>query len=157
LRGWGILGPILRLAVRFTPQRASADILRYLSVTAQADQSVLQAVDSLSRHHQAPDIRSRLRSINEHIQQGGSLWDGLASQGFLSRQQSSLLHAAEVAGGLPYALSERSLQFEREHTHRLICFMEYARVTAVLALCLGTSFIVISLFMPLIQLINDLS
>ncbi len=154
---WVITGPVMRLSVRLSPQRASADILRYLGVVAQANQPMLGAIDTLSQHHKAKDIRNKLHSVKERLKQGGVLWEALAAKGFLSKQKAALLHTAEVAGDLPYALKEKSQQFEKEHQHRMICFMEYTRVTAILMLCFMTGFFAISLFMPLIQLMNDLS
>ena len=154
---WLVFAPFLRFSVSFAPKRASADVLRYLGVVAQADRPIFEAVESLSQHHQAPDIRRRLRKITNGLKQGGSLWDGLMVTGFLSRKMASLLRAAEVAGDLPYALSEKSQQIERENFHQLICFMEYVRVFTVLLLCLLTTFVTISMFMPLVQLMNDLS
>jgi len=148
---------LVKLGVRFTPQRASADILRYLGVVAQADKPILGAIDTLSQHHKAGDIRAKLRNVKERLKQGGVLWEALAAKGFLSKQKAALLHTAEVAGDLPYALKEKSLQFEKEHQHRMICFMEYVRVAAILMLCSMTAFFVISMFAPLIQLMNDLS
>ncbi len=148
---------LLKLGLRFSPQRASADILRYLGVVAQADKPILGAIDTLSQYHKAGDIRGKLRSVKERLKQGGVVWESLAAKGFLSKQKAALLHTAEVAGDLPYALKEKSLQFEKEHIHRMICFMEYVRVAAILLLCLMTSFFVISLFMPLVKLMNDLS
>ncbi len=147
----------VKLGVRFTPQRASADILRYLGVVAQADQPVLKAIDTLSQYYKAGDIRRRLGSVKERIKQGGVLWEALAAKGFLSKQKAALLRTAEVAGDLPYALREKSLQFEKGHQHRMACFLEYVRIAAVLMLCCMTIFFAISLFMPLIQLMNDLS
>ncbi len=148
---------LLKQGVRFSPQRATADILRYLGVVAQADKPILGAIDTLSQYHKAGDIRAKLLNVKERLKQGGVLWELLAAKGFLSKQKAALLHTAEVAGDLPYALKEKSLQFEKEHQHRMICFMEYVRVAAILMLCLMTAFFAISLFMPLIQLMNDLS
>lgn len=155
LNRW-IFSHLFRLGVRFTPQRATADILRYLGVVAQADKPILNAIDTLSQHYKAGDIRKRLRSVKERIKQGGVLWEALAAKGFLSKQKAALLHTAEVAGDLPYALKEKSLQLEKGHQHRLNCFMEYVRVAAILLLCFMTAFFAISIFLPLIQLALDL-
>ena len=148
---------LVKLGVRFTPRRASADILRYLGVVAQADQPVVRVIDTLSQYYKAGDIRRRLDSVKERIKQGGVLWEALAAKGFLSKQKAALLHTAEIAGDLPYALREKSLQFEKEHQHRMICFLEYVRIAAVLMLCCMTALFAISLFMPLIKLMNELS
>ncbi len=148
---------LLKQGVRFTPQRATADILRYLGVVAQADQPILNVIDTFSRHHKAADIRARMKKVKERLSQGGELWSLLAEKGFLSKQKATLLRTAEISGDLPYALKGKTLQYEATHHHRMTCLMDYLRVITILILCSLTAFFAVSMFLPLVDLMNKLS
>jgi type II secretory pathway component PulF len=99
----------------------------------------------------------RLEDVRNQIEQGEPLGDSLFRVGLLPWRMLPLVHAAERAGNLPWALVEMAESLY-QRTMRLIqrVMQVVFPATVVLLGCL-VAIVVVSFFLPLVQLISELA
>jgi type II secretory pathway component PulF len=82
-----------------------------------------------------------------------SLW----RSGLVGDADAGLLQASERAGNLAWALRTTADTRERRLAYRLRMLLEFLSPLVLLLIALGVGFIVISLFMPLIKIVETLT
>ena len=143
--------------VRLFPRMSSGPILRALSFVMDSGRPLAPAIESMSNHHPSQNIYHKLNDVAETTAAGGDCWDCLQHHGLLKRHEVEIVHAAEKAGNAGWALRHLAGNIERSQKTRFNGAAQLFEPAVVLLLGALTAWIVISLFMPLIKLLNDLS
>jgi type IV pilus assembly protein PilC len=101
--------------------------------------------------------RMRLEAARQRVSQGEPLAEGLLDAGLLTNAMAPLVHAAQRAGNLPWALAELADTIYQRTVRAIQRVMQVIFPLTVICLGLVVGFFVIALFMPLIKLITELS
>jgi type II secretory pathway component PulF len=162
---WGLelmgLGPVWSraqpLTSRLLPRLKSPHLLRCLSIAVEGGRPLQEALQSLADRH--PDIafRRRMAEISSEVVRGDNCWLVLRAARILRRGEPVLLEAAQRVGNLTWALREMADRIERRAEYRYQLLVEF--IEPVLFLLLGTVIgtFCLSLFQPLVELLNGLS
>lgn len=162
--GW-MLGRLLqwrsleRLGERLfdTPQRAEA-----LGLLARAMDHRMPLEETLGRLTEgspridSPRTAGRLRRVARSLDAGENWKQALAAAGLVGRQDVPLLHAAEHAGNLPWALRSIAQRDVGRDRFRWRARLGVLFPVGVVLLGLLVAWIVIGLFLPLVKLIEGL-
>jgi protein transport protein HofC len=98
-----------------------------------------------------------LQRVYNQFQLGLPWQDSLRALGFISRYDAAVLHAAERAGNLAWALTDVADSSERRQTLRQRLLVNVLFPLLVLLMGGVVFFIVIGLFLPLVSLIQGLA
>jgi type IV pilus assembly protein PilC len=143
---------------RISRMAAQGRLLRTLAVLIETGKPVPQAMVLLSDSGAfEPAAAWRLDAARGAVLRGEPLADSLRSQGLLRPTMAPLVQAAERVHNLPWALAELG-EFLFTQLVRLLRRMSlFAFTASVLAVGGLVGFIVIALFMPLVELLASLS
>jgi type IV pilus assembly protein PilC len=133
-------------------------VLRMLAVLLEANQPVPDALALLADSGYFPSVaRRRLRVVRRRVEQGEPLADSLRRGRLLPKAMVPLVQAAERMRNLPWALAElgENLAQRTVQLMRRISLVVFPLIVAVIGLLVG--FIVIGMFIPLVDLIWRLS
>ncbi len=156
LRAFGVRLPRLRLPWRGA--RSSAPVaLRALALAAEAGRPLGDGLDPLADDARHPSDRRRFGRLRARHVAGEDVWLALRAGWFVTTNEADLLAAAERAGNLPWALRHVADRLDDRRRLRWAAALEFLQPAVVLAMGLVVAVIVIGLFLPLVQLINDLS
>lgn len=147
--------PFVRRLYRLAMQ---SEVLRMLGILVEANRPLPQALALLAGpNHFAPSVRRRLWAVQQAVEQGTPLAEGLAAQRLLPASMAPLVRAAERAQNLPWALAElgdllatRAVRLTRQVSLALF-------PTAVFLIGIVIGVFVIGMFIPLIHLISELA
>ncbi len=147
-----------RLVESFRPVRARApSILRVLSDAVSAGRPLAGVLSTLARPSGNSRFSVRILALRQAAESGNDVWLAFVDEGFLTLREARILHAAERLGNLPWALEELASRIEQRRGDRWEILLEIVRPFILFAIGIFVGFIVISLFMPLVKLLNDLS
>lgn len=152
--GWDTLDvPLVGWLSRLeTPQ-----LLRSLSRVAAAGRPLPDGLRVLSEHHHRRGIRAKAERIRYFVEQGRDCWDHLHRERFLLRSEAGLLRTAECIGNLPWVLNELADAIERRTQRHALYAAQLIQPAFVVVMGFVVGSICIGFFMPLIQVINELS
>src|SRR5262245_6477673 len=138
-------------------QEVRSRVLRYLGLLLETGMTVPESIVALKRLPLGYTALDRLEDARNQIEQGEPLGDSLFRVGLLPSRMLTLVHAAERAGNLPWALVEMAESLY-QRTMRLIqrVMQVVFPATVVLLGCL-VAIVVVSFFLPLVQLISELA
>jgi type IV pilus assembly protein PilC len=138
-------------------QEVRSRVLRYLGLLLETGMTVPESIVALRRLPLGYTALDRLEDVRNQIEQGEPLGDSLFRVGLLPWRMLPLVHAAERAGNLPWALVEMAESLY-QRTMRLIqrVMQVVFPATVVLLGCL-VAIVVVSFFLPLVQLISELA
>lgn len=105
----------------------------------------------------APVVRRRLHVAKERVGQGETLAAGLRRGGLLPSPLVSLVQAAERIQNLPWALAELGETLGERTVRTLRRLSQALTPLMVAALGLVVAFVVIGMFMPIVELLAKLS
>lgn len=111
----------------------------------------------LARTYPTAPIRGRLSAVGRSIDNGRNWCDALKDVGLLRSADLAVLRASMRVGNLEWALDEMSDSSIRRLVYRLRLAISFIFPTTLFVIGLGIGFVVISLFMPLVSLIQGLS
>jgi type II secretory pathway component PulF len=134
----------------------SADVLRKLSVTTRAGRPVVGALSTLARYHFDPITRHQLLFARNEVEQGADVWQSMATAGLLTPPEMRLLHTAERVGNRVWVLKQIALAKKRRTAHRAEKWSQLALPALVLVLGSIVLIQALTVFLPLIQLIDSL-
>ncbi len=154
-RGWRTLK--LRVLKRFYPLFDASSVLRQLAHTIEMQQPLSQGLKSLANCHYRPNVQDAMATMYVDVEGGDDVWTLLHYGGFINRRDLAVLHTAERAGNLPWAIRAVANLRDRRLQHRLDIVMQFLRPALVLLLGAAVGFICIATFAPLTKLLNDLS
>lgn len=152
----GVSGLRSRLAW-WWPRICLPDVLRALSLAAQANVPLEEAFVPFVRRQLRIPLHNRLVRAQEVIRDGGDCWIALADEKLLKPPEAQFLRSAQRAGNLPWALETLSTRFEQQWQFWLMFCFEFVQPALVLAIGLVVAFVAVAYFLPLVKLINDLS
>jgi type II secretory pathway component PulF len=134
-----------------------AGLLHSLATLVRSKQPLPVAIGVMAERFPIPLVGKKLRQVSQQISAGQPWSDCLRRAGLISSYDAAFLVAAERNGNLPWALEEAATNAER----RRVLWLQWRAnlVFPVLIVMLGvvTAFVVITLIMPLIALIQGLS
>jgi type II secretory pathway component PulF len=148
---------ILHRLVRPLRELHAADVLQNLGVALHAGRPLPGALSTLARYHFDPDVRVKLLFVRNEVEQGEDLWRSLTNVGLLAPAEVRLLEAAERVGNRPWALTQIVGVKKRRTRRRFEWLAELLLPGLVLALGVFVLLQALSIFQPLLTLIEGLS
>jgi len=147
----------LRPLYAFWNRQWTPAILRALQVTVDAQVPLVQGYRIVA--HSLPDrqTKSQLAGAIEYLEHGGSCWPEMQQMGFLRQREVAMLSAAERAHNLGWALETLAEEIERKSRFRREALLQAVRPLFLILFAILVGLFVISMFLPLTKLINDLS
>ncbi len=142
-----LLGPIME-------GLESAGLLRAFSSLLNAGVPLLRALKVLRNSFRSKTKRDRLNLIYEGIEGGRSLGEMLDQYHIFPRMVVYMLSAAEEAGELPRMMEQAAYLLEIDVEYRVRSLLAMIEPISMLVLGLVTGGVVISAFMPLIQVLG---
>lgn len=155
------LGPVWGrphwLSSHLWPRLKTPHLLRCLSVAVEGERPLPEALQLLAERHPDSAFRRRVAEISNDVASGENPWLVLRAAQLLRRGEPALLDAAERVGNLVWALRGMADSIERRAEYRYQIMVEF--VDPVLILCMGSviGMFCVSMFLPLIELLNKLS
>ena len=137
--------------------RRSTHVLRILAVATEQRQPLPEVLHRIAYVYPSAPIRSRLAPAATAVNAGADWRDALRKARIVSRAEHSLLTAAEKAGNLPWALREIAKRREKRAVYHLATALQVLYPVIIVLLGAFIAFYVVSLFMPLVQLIEGMS
>jgi type IV pilus assembly protein PilC len=138
-------------------RRRSTHVLRILAVATEQRQPLAEVLHRLAYVYPSAPIRSRLRAAAGAVHAGADWRDALRRAWIVSRAEHSLLKAAERAGNLPWALRQIAQRREKRGVYQLATALQVLYPVTIVSLGGFVGFYVVSLFVPIVQLINGLA
>lgn len=139
------------------PRLDAPPILRNLARVIAARQPVTFGLERMAHYHRREAVRRKLRIAFEDVEAGRDCWDALRRQGYLTKHEVALLHAAERVKNLPWALRELGDTLERRQVRRLLAWSEIMQPVVVILFAMVVAWICLSMFMPLVKVIHELA
>jgi type II secretory pathway component PulF len=134
-----------------------AHLLQLLAPALRRGFALQDALTTLAESHPLSFVRNRIAAALRDYQQGQSAWLALARQGLVGSREAAVLVAAERAGNLPWALEEMAESTLRKQVYWMRGWYNVVVPLGVLGLGVVVAFVVVSLLMPLIALIQGLA
>lgn len=135
----------------------AALVMRVLAMAVHNQWPMNKTVWLLSSIFPNPPVRSLLMSAATRIDNGENWCDSLLHTGLLTQPDSTVLRAASRVGNLEWALDEMADSSIRRLVYRLRLALNMVFPITLFLFGIITAYIVISLFLPLISLIQGLS
>jgi type II secretory pathway component PulF len=137
--------------------RRTADLLRILAVATEHRQPITAAMERLAQVYPSRMMRRRLAPAASAVAAGRDWRDALHDARFISQAEQSLLQTAERAGNLPWALRSVARRLEKRAVYRLAAAVQVLYPVLIVLLGSLVAFVMVSLFVPLVKLIEGLS
>ena len=134
----------------------TAAILDVLATVAQREQSFRDGIATLARAYPKMTIRRRLWRVLADLEAGTNWCDSLARRGLIRQADRAVLLAASRVGNLPWALREMADSNRRRLAYRSQTWLQVAFTLVILMLGLMVLLFVVSYFLPMISLIQNL-
>jgi type II secretory pathway component PulF len=144
------LGSVYRRAVR-------GRVLRVLGLLLETGKPLPDSLVELARLPLGYAAIDRLEDARYRIEQGEPLGESLLEVGLLPARMLPLVHAAERAGNLPWALIEMADSLYQHTMRHIQRIMQVVFPITVVLLGLLVALVVISMFLPLVNLISELA
>jgi len=132
-------------------------ILRNLANTVASGQPLEDSLVVLNRNHRRKFIRNSTGQVLLKCQQGDDCWYAMKDAGLLNGHEVAVLRSAQRVGNLSWALEELAESIERRMSYRWLVVWEIAQPAVVLILGLGMGLLCVALFLPLVELLNNMS
>jgi type II secretory pathway component PulF len=136
--------------------RSDADVLRILAVATEQRQPFVGVFDRLSRVYPSPMMRHQLSSVAQAVNAGNAWPNALERAMVVSWAEAALLRSAEPTGSLPWALREVAARRQKRIIYRLTLVLQVLYPFVILMLGGFVGFYVVSLFLPIVKLIESL-
>jgi type IV pilus assembly protein PilC len=150
--------PVLRpFADNWFRGRRLADILRILAVATEERQPLADVLNRIAVEYPSATIRRQLVPAAEALHRGTQWHEALFKSGIASRAEVGLLKTAERAGNLPWTFRQIAMRREKRAVYRLASALQVFYPVVILLLGSFIGFFVISLFIPLVKLIEGLA
>ena len=147
---WRWEPPLVR---RLWRRSHSSLIMRALAVAVQQRRSMSDALTALSWQYPKAYIRRRLRKVAARVEHGADWRDSLLKSRLISAADAAVLHAAQRAGNLDWALQEMASSSLRRLAYRLRLFTQILFPAALLLMGLVVLALSLTMFQTLYELI----
>ena len=150
--------PVLRwLGDHVFRGRRTADVLRILAVSTEHREPLTTVLQRLAQVYPSRMLRRQLAPAAAAMNAGGDWRESLRTARFISPAEQSLLQTAEQAGNLPWALRTVAARQEKRIVYRLAAAVQVLYPIVIVLLGGLVAFFVVSLFVPLVKLVEGLS
>ncbi len=141
----------------FFPGRRRADVLRILAVATEEHQPLGEVLRRVAAVYPSAVLRGRLRRAAAAVNAGADWREALVDTHIISRAEGGLAKSAQQAGSLPWALRAVAQRREKRDVYQLATTIQILYPLAILMLGAFVGFYVISLFVPIVKLIEGMS
>ncbi len=153
----GVSARLLPIVGRLFSPLDTVSVLQLLAVTVREKRPLVGSLELLAAYCPAARARSRLHGAIRRITSGEHWCDALRHARFVSRAQCAVFRSAEQAGNLAWALNEMADSRVRRAAHRAQAALSVLFPLFVLGLALCVLFVMLSIAMPLFNLISCLA
>jgi len=143
---------------RLYRMKVQSQVLRMLAILLDAGKPVLESLALLANSgYFSRMVRRRLNAVRQRVEQGEPLADSLWRKGLLPSAMVALVQASERARNLPWALTELgdNRANRRVRTLKRISLLVFPAIVMVIGLMVG--FIVLGMFLPLVEIMTRLN
>jgi type IV pilus assembly protein PilC len=137
--------------------RRLADVLRILAVATEQREPLSDVLKRLAVDFPSGTIRGQLVPAAKAVAAGANWQTTLVHAEIVNSPEGSLLKAAERAANLPWAFRQIARRREKNAIYRLSAALQVIYPLVILVLGCLVGFFVISLFVPLVRLIQGLA
>jgi type IV pilus assembly protein PilC len=137
--------------------RRLGDILRILAVATEERQPLADVLNRVALDYPSATIRRQLVPAAIALRGGTDWYEALFKSRIISGAELALLKTAERTGNLPWTLRQIAVRREKIAVYRLASALQVMYPLVILLLGSFVGFFVISLFIPLVQLIEGLA
>ena len=134
-----------------------AVVLRLLAVAAERNQPLDGMLRSLAESYSPRRISRRLTAVADDAAQGHHWCESMRRKRLISTTEQVLLQSAERVGNLSWALRMVADRRARRFSYRMQVLFQILSPIVVLILGAGVMFFVVGMFIPLVELIVNLS
>lgn len=139
------------------PRGRAPDVLRFLHVVTESGRPLLGAFETLAVSTKNRYLKQRFQLILEDIRKGNDCWTALHEYSLLTAGETRLLQSAQRAGNMSWALKAIAKSIERRIDYRMALIREYMEPALVLAVGCLVGVFVVTLFLPLVNMLHSLS
>ncbi|MCP4169801.1 MAG: hypothetical protein GY758_03395 [Fuerstiella sp.] len=132
-------------------------LLRLLSITVAAGESLSDAVHAIHTQLRPGQAAGRLSAVRQQVRAGDNCWASLQSNGFLRRREVAFIESAAKTHHLDWGLIHLARTIDRRRDRWVQRLGTFIQPLVVLSVGLVVAFVCVALFLPLIELLNDLS
>ncbi len=155
--GWGpAWNHPLQITSDIWPRFKTPHILRCLSIAVDAGRPLFDALTILSTRHPDRLLRVRIQPIAAAVGRGDDCWHSLHVARMLRPGETALLEAAQRVGNLAWALRGMADGIERRAEYRYQLFVEIVHPALIIAVGGIIGIFCVSIFLPLITLLDRL-
>ena len=142
---------------RFFRRYDGALVMRGLAVAVRRGLPLPQALSAVADHYPIRHVCRVLDVVESEIAFGHVWHESLRRSKLISRADAAVLAAAERVGNLPWALEEMAESALRRQLYRTQIVLQLLFPPVLLLVGLFVTFVVVSLFLPLIALVQGLA
>jgi type II secretory pathway component PulF len=135
---------------------SDADVLRILAVAAEQRQPFIGVFDRLASVYPSSMTRQRLSNVARAVGAGNPWPSALERTSVVSGAEAALLRSAEPTGSLPWALREIATRRQKRIIYRMTIALQVLYPVIIVMLGGLVGFYVVSLFLPIVKLIESL-
>jgi len=136
---------------------SDADVLRILAVAAEQRQPFVGVFDRLARVYPSSMMRRQLSNVAQAVRCGIAWPNALERTSVVSAAEAGLLRSAEPTGSLPWALREVAARRQKRIIYLMTLLLQVLYPVVILVLGGFVCFYVVSLFLPIVRLIESLT
>ena len=114
-------------------------------------------LETLAAHYPTAWVRRRLARVRDDVQAGADWIESLRYRGVVRASDAEVIRSAGAVGNLSWALSELADTIERRLAARANVLVQTFFPLAVVMLGVVVFFVAVGYFIPLVQLITELS
>jgi type II secretory pathway component PulF len=137
--------------------RRTAQVLRILAISAEQRQPIAGALDRVAQAHPSRTIRRQLLPAAADVNAGGNWQNALCTNRLLTRAEAALLKSAEQTNNVAWGLRQVAARREKRAVYRLASMLQVLYPVVIILLGATVGFYVISLFIPLVRLVQGLA
>ncbi len=143
--------------LRTEKETNAADLMGKLAIAMEAGRPLPGALTTLARYHFDPTLRNKLLFVRNELELGTDLWESLRNVGVLSDTDLRVVRTAERVGNRSWALRLLAQGLQSQSAHRTAWAQEF--VLPAVVVLMGCLVLVqsVSIFWPLVQLIQSLA
>ncbi len=134
----------------------TAAVLEALSLVAERQRPMPDALASLARSFPAANVRIRLWRVVRELEEGADWAESLRRHNLIRGPEMAVIGAAQRVGNLPWALRELADSNRRRWGYRALVWIQILFPVVILCIGLLVAFYVVGYFLPLVTLIQNL-
>ena len=138
-------------------RKRSSLALRAIEIAVREKLPFENALGTLARKHPDEADRRTFQKLCGRIGGGEDVWNALSSSRLISRGDAELLRAAQGAGNLPWALHYIIERDQDRAATRFAAKIEVVQPLLVIAIGAVVTFVCLGLYLPMIQLVLDMT